>query len=172
MAVRFGAIDPVSRFHSRRSRHYAGAFGAALLAAVPVTASAQENPATLPPVNVDAPRIRPTLRPKPKQASTAVTAAKRRTTHASQPPKPPAPTASVADDGNGPNNNNSGPPLQQAPGLGKTGTKLADIPGQRPDHSARGPDRTGRYAAEGLPSTTPAASIPADRIRSAISIIS
>jgi iron complex outermembrane receptor protein len=128
MAVRFAAIDPVSGFHSRRSRHYAGAFGAALLAAVPVTASAQENPATLPPVNVDAPRIRPTLRPKPKQASTAVTAAKRRTAHANQPPKPPAPTASVADDGNGPNNNNSGPPLQQVPGLGKTGTKLADIP--------------------------------------------
>jgi iron complex outermembrane recepter protein len=128
MAVRFGAIDPVSRFHSRRSRHYAGAFGAALLAAVPVTASAQENPATLPPVNVDAPRIRPTLRPKPKQASTAVTAVKRRTTHANQPAKPPTATASVADDGNGPNNNNSGPPLQQVPGLGKTGTKLADIP--------------------------------------------
>jgi len=57
-----------------------------------------------------------------------VTAAKRRTAHANQPPKPPAPTASVADDGNGPNNNNSGPPLQQVPGLGKTGTKLADIP--------------------------------------------
>jgi iron complex outermembrane receptor protein len=128
MAVRFAAIDPVSGFHSRRSRHYAGAFGAALLAAVPVTTSAQENPATLPPVNVDAPRIRPTLRPKPKQASTAVTAAKRRTAHANQPAKPPAPTASVADDGNGPNNNNSGPPLQQVPGLGKTGTKLADIP--------------------------------------------
>ena len=57
-----------------------------------------------------------------------MTAAKRRTAHANQPPKPPAPTASVADDGNGPNNNNSGPPLQQVPGLGKTGTKLADIP--------------------------------------------
>jgi iron complex outermembrane recepter protein len=35
---------------------------------------------------------------------------------------------SVADDGNGPNNNNSGPPLQQAPALGKTGTRLADLP--------------------------------------------
>ncbi len=34
----------------------------------------------------------------------------------------------TADDGNGPNNNNSGPPLQQAPSLGKTGTKLADLP--------------------------------------------
>jgi len=34
----------------------------------------------------------------------------------------------VVDDGNGPNNNNSGPPLQQVPGVGKTGTKLADIP--------------------------------------------
>ena len=34
----------------------------------------------------------------------------------------------MVDDGNGPNNNNSGPPLQQAPSLGKTGTKLADLP--------------------------------------------
>jgi iron complex outermembrane receptor protein len=97
-----------------------------MLAAVPVTARAQENPTTLPPVNVDAPRHRPT--PKPKQASTAAAAAKRRTAHANQPPKPAARTASVVDDGNGPNNNNSGPPLQQAPALGKTGTKLGDLP--------------------------------------------
>ncbi len=34
----------------------------------------------------------------------------------------------MVDDGNGPNNNNSGPPLQQAPSLGKTGTKLEDLP--------------------------------------------
>jgi iron complex outermembrane recepter protein len=97
-----------------------------MLAAAPITARAQENPTTLPPVNVDAPRHRPT--PKPKQASTAAVAAKRRTTHASRPPKPTAQTASAVDDGNGPNNNNSGPPLQQAPALGKTGTKLADLP--------------------------------------------
>ena len=97
-----------------------------MLAAVPVTARAQENPTTLPPVNVDAPRHRPA--PKPKQASTAAAAAKRRTAHANQPPKPAARTASVVDDGNGPNNNNSGPPLQQAPALGKTGTKLGDLP--------------------------------------------
>jgi iron complex outermembrane recepter protein len=97
-----------------------------MLVAVPVTARAQENPTTLPPVNVDAPRHRPA--PKPKQASTAAAAAKRRTAHANQPPKPAARTASVVDDGNGPNNNNSGPPLQQAPALGKTGTKLGDLP--------------------------------------------
>ena len=96
-----------------------------MLAAVPLTARAQENGTTLPPVNVDAPRNR--LTPRLKQASTAP-AAKRRTSHASQPPKPAARTATVVDDGNGPNNNNSGPPLQQAPGLGKTGTKLADLP--------------------------------------------
>lgn len=47
---------------------------------------------------------------------------------ANQPPKPAAQTTTVADDGNGPNNNNSGPPLQQAPSLGKTGTKLEDLP--------------------------------------------
>lgn len=34
----------------------------------------------------------------------------------------------MADDGNGPNNNTSGPPLQQAPSLGKTGTRLRDLP--------------------------------------------
>ena len=96
-----------------------------MLAAVPLTASAQENGTTLPPVNVDAPRNR--LTPRLKQASTAP-AAKRRTSHASRPPKPAARTATVVDDGNGPNNNNSGPPLRQAPALGKTGTKLADLP--------------------------------------------
>ena len=96
-----------------------------MLAAAPLAASAQENGTTLPPVNVDAPRNRPT--PRLKQASTAA-AAKRRTSHASEPPKPAARTATAVDDGNGPNNNNSGPPLQQAPALGKTGTKLADLP--------------------------------------------
>jgi iron complex outermembrane receptor protein len=98
-----------------------------MLAAVPLTASAQENGTTLPPVNVDAPRNRPT--PRLKQASTAAAAAaKRRTSHASEPPKPAARTATVVDDGNGPNNNNLGPPLRQVPALGKTGTKLADLP--------------------------------------------
>ncbi len=97
-----------------------------MLAALPVTARAQGNPTALPPVNVDAPRQRPA--PKLKRASTAVGAAKRRTTHASQPPKPAARTASTVDDGNGPNNNNSGPSLRQAPALGKTGTRLGDLP--------------------------------------------
>jgi iron complex outermembrane recepter protein len=95
-----------------------------MLAALPVTARAQGNPMVLPPVNVDAPRQRPA--PKPRRASTA--AAKRRTTQASRSQKPPARTASVVDDGNGPNNNNSGPPPRQAPALGKTGTKLEDLP--------------------------------------------
>ena len=36
--------------------------------------------------------------------------------------------AAASDDGNGPNNSNSGPPLQQVPGVGKTGTRLADLP--------------------------------------------
>ena len=53
---------------------------------------------------------------------------RRRTARASQPPKPVTQTANVVDDGNGPNNSNSGPPLQQAPSLGKTGTKLQDLP--------------------------------------------
>ena len=53
---------------------------------------------------------------------------RRRTARASQPPKPVTQTANVVDDGNGPNNSNSGPPLQQAPSLGKTGTKLQNLP--------------------------------------------
>jgi iron complex outermembrane recepter protein len=126
MAVQYGAIDPDSKFPSRRSYCYSAVFAATVLAAVPVTARAQENSTTLPPVHVEAPGHRPA--PKPKQASTAAVAAKRRTVRASQPPKPAARTARVVDDGNGPNNNNSGPPLQQAPALGKTGTKLEDLP--------------------------------------------
>jgi iron complex outermembrane recepter protein len=126
MADRYRTIDPAFKVRPRRSHHYAGIFGASVLAAVPVPASAQENPTTLPPVHVEAPQNRSA--PKPKQASAAAAAAKRRVSHANQSPKPATPTASVVDDGNGPNNNNSGPPLQQAPSLGKTGTKLADLP--------------------------------------------
>jgi iron complex outermembrane receptor protein len=126
MAVQYRTIDPGFKLWTRRSHHYAGIFGATVLAVVPVPARAQENPTTLPPVHVEAPQNRSA--PKPKQASAAAAAAKRRASHANQSPKPATPTASVVDDGNGPNNNNSGPPLQQAPSLGKTGTKLADLP--------------------------------------------
>ena len=84
----------------------------------------KERPTKLPPVQVDAPKNRPA-----KHASaTAKPTARRRTARSNQPPKPASQTAAAVDDGNGPNNNNSGPPLQQAPSLGKTGTKLADLP--------------------------------------------
>jgi iron complex outermembrane recepter protein len=111
----------------RRTYRYAGFFCVALTALVPLSAQAQTaaQPTNLPPVQVEAPKNRPA----PKQASASTKpAARRRTARANQPPKPAAQTATVADDGNGPNNNNSGPPLQQAPSLGKTGTKLADLP--------------------------------------------
>jgi iron complex outermembrane recepter protein len=100
----------------------------ALLAVAPASAqTAQENTTPLPPVRVEAPQNRAV--PKPRQSSaTPTTTSKRRVARSNQPPKPATPSASVADDGNGPNNNNSGPPLQQAPSLGKTGTKLADLP--------------------------------------------
>jgi iron complex outermembrane receptor protein len=104
---------------------YAGFFCIALSAFVPDVAKAQANPATLPPVQVDAPRDR---QPQKRIAATAKPSAKRRTVRSNQAPKPAAQTASVVDTGNGPNNNNSGPPLQQAPSLGKTGTKLEDLP--------------------------------------------
>jgi iron complex outermembrane recepter protein len=89
-------------------------------------ARAQDNSNNLPPVQVEAPKNRAT----PKQTATVTPSQnRRRTARTNKPPKPDAAqTAAAPDDGNGPNNNTSGPPLQQAPGLGKTGTKLADIP--------------------------------------------
>jgi iron complex outermembrane receptor protein len=112
---------------NRRSPYlhrYAGFFGATLLALVPASGQAQEKPNTLPPVNVEAPKNRAATKPQ-QTSTTRTTGAKRRAARSNQPPKP---EVQVADDGNGPNNNNSGPPLQQAPSLGKTGTKLADLP--------------------------------------------
>ena len=102
---------------------------ALLCAALPALAVApsygQERPSSLPPVQVEAPKERAT----PKQAATNSKPTQRRTARTNRPPKPSAQTAAAApDDGNGPNNNTSGPPLQQTPGVGKTGTKLADIP--------------------------------------------
>lgn len=119
---------PKTDFHRRRRIYrYAGFFCVAMTALVPLSARAQSagQPTNLPPVQVEAPKNRPAPR---HAAATAKPTTRRRTVRANQPPKPAAQTTTVADDGNGPNNNNSGPPLQQAPSLGKTGTKLADLP--------------------------------------------
>jgi iron complex outermembrane receptor protein len=106
---------------------FAGFAYLALPVLIPAAAQAQEKPAALPPVDINAPQSRPA--PKPQHASTPRTSgAKRTASRSNQPPKPAASAAAAVDDGNGPNNNNSGPPLQQAPSLGKTGTKLADLP--------------------------------------------
>jgi iron complex outermembrane recepter protein len=104
---------------------YAGLLCAALPAFSAGAVQAQDRSSTLPPVQIEAPKNRAT--PKPTANSTPATT-RRRTARTSKPPKPNTETAAAPDDGNGPNNNTSGPPLQQAPGLGKTGTKLADIP--------------------------------------------
>jgi iron complex outermembrane recepter protein len=104
---------------------YAGLLCAAVPAFSMGTAQAQDRSSTLPPVQIEAPKQRAT----PKQsANSTPSTVRRRTARTNRPPKPNTQTAAAPDDGNGPNNNNSGPPLQQAPGLGKTGTKLADIP--------------------------------------------
>jgi iron complex outermembrane recepter protein len=111
----------------RRTYRYAGFFCVALTALVPLSSQAQTagQPTNLPPVQVQAPKNHPA----PKQASASTKpGTRRRTARAHQQSKPAAQTTAAADDGNGPNNNNSGPPLQQAPSLGKTGTKLADLP--------------------------------------------
>ncbi len=90
----------------------------------PGSVHAQQSPTTLPPVRIEAPQNRSA----PKRAA-STTAAKRRTTRVTPSQRQQPQTASAADDGNGPNNSNSGPPLQQVPELGKTGTPLADLPG-------------------------------------------
>ena len=110
------------RFGYSNLYRYAGVLCAALPALA--SAQAQERPTNLPPVEIEAPQKRLAA----KQAPSTTTAAQRRTTRANQPPKSTAAPVVAADDGNGPNNNNSGPPLQQVPSLGKTGTKLADLP--------------------------------------------
>lgn len=92
------------------------------------TAQAQTAATALPPVQVDAPKNRPA----PKRASVANTStARRRNARTAQPSRPITATAASAasDNGNGPNNSNAGPPLQQVPGVGKTGTPLAQLPG-------------------------------------------
>ncbi len=111
---------------TRRLYRSVGFFCLALPAFMPASAQAQQSPSTLPPVQIDAPKKHPV--PRRHAPTTAARAAKRRTTRSNQPSRPATQTASAPDDGNGPNNNNSGPPLQQAPSLGKTGTKLADLP--------------------------------------------
>ena len=121
-AVRGPGITRQQRGYAYR---YAGFFCIAMSALVPVSARAQDTSTTLPPVEVDAPKNRPAQR---QASATAKPATRRTTVRSNRAPKPSTQTAAVVDDGNGPNNNTSGPPLQQAPSLGKTGTKLADLP--------------------------------------------
>ena len=122
--------DRLSYNNARLNRilryRYAGLLCAALPAFSVGVARAQDNSSTLPPVQVEAPKNRAT----PKQSANATpSTARRRTARTNKPPKPnTAQTAAAPDDGNGPNNNTSGPPLQQVPGLDKTGTKLGDLP--------------------------------------------
>jgi len=124
--VGLGTSRPSNNEHFSRILRcrYAGL----LCVALPVfswgTAKAQDNSSTLPPVQIEAPKNR--AAPKPAPASTPST--RRRTERTNKPPKPNTQTAAAPDDGNGPNNNTSGPPLQQVPGLDKTGTKLGDLP--------------------------------------------
>src|SRR3984885_4410495 len=98
---------PEAMSHRRRYGYrYAGFFCIALSAFVPDVAQAQANPATLPPVQVDAPKDR---QPQRRTAATAKPSTRRRTAaRSNQAPKPAAQSASVVDTGNGPNNNNSG----------------------------------------------------------------
>ena len=115
----------VTNLHRSEAYRCAGLFCIAMAALVPGSSHAQEKPTPLPPVQVDAPRDRPAQK---HSSIAAKPAARRRTARSNQAPKPSTETAAVLDTGNGPNNNNPGPSLQQAPSLGKTGTRLADLP--------------------------------------------
>jgi iron complex outermembrane receptor protein len=110
----------IKRHVARHSYRYAGFLCASLLAFVPVAAQAQTpNPVTtLPPVQVDAAHKR-----QPKKPSAA-----KRTARAADRVTSPAVAEVTAADSNSLNAGNSGPALQQTPSLGKTGTKLADLP--------------------------------------------
>jgi iron complex outermembrane receptor protein len=106
---------------------YAGLLCAALPVIAMSPARAQDSSTNLPPVQVEAPKNRTA----PKQAANATpSTARRRAARTNKPPKPNTntQTAAAPDDGNGPNNNTSGPPLQQVPEAGKTGTKVGDLP--------------------------------------------
>src|ERR1700761_2429418 len=124
VAIRLGKNN--KRLNRNLRYRYAGLLCAVLPVLSLGTAQAQDNSSNLPPVQVDAPKTRTT----PKQAATTTPSQnRRRTARTNRPPKPNTETANAApDDGNGPNNNTSGPPLQQVPGLDKTGTKLGDLP--------------------------------------------
>jgi iron complex outermembrane receptor protein len=122
VSVKGPAITSRRRDYAYR---YAGLFCIAMSALVPAVARAQESTTPLPPVQVDAPKQRA---PQKQTSVAAKPAVRRRAVRSNQAPKPSTQTAAVLDTGNGPNNNNSGPPLQQAPSLGKTGTRLADLP--------------------------------------------
>src|SRR5665213_1730483 len=115
----------ITNLHRSEAYRCAGLFCIAMAALVPGSSHAQEKPTPLPPVQVDAPRDRPAQK---HSSIAAKPAARRRTVRSNHAPKPSTQTAAVLDTGNGPNNNNPGPSLQQAPSLGKTGTRLADLP--------------------------------------------
>jgi iron complex outermembrane recepter protein len=113
--------------NSRRgyAYRYAGSFCLSLSVFVPALAQAQDTPTTLPPVQVEAPKNRTAQK---HTSATAKPTVRRTAVRSNQAPKPAAQTPIVADTGNGPNNNTSGPPLQLTPSLGKTGTRLEDLP--------------------------------------------
>jgi iron complex outermembrane receptor protein len=91
-------------------------------------ARAQNSNTTLPPVEVQAPEKRK-LPSRPRSRTQSAVAGKRRTARSNQAPKTTSPTASAGGTGgNGANDGQSGSPLQQTPALGKTGTKLEDLP--------------------------------------------
>lgn len=115
----------VSANRHRHTCRYAGSFCLSLSVFVPAFAQAQDTPTTLPPVQVEAPKNRTAQK---HTSATAKPTVRRTAVRSSQAPKPTAQTPIVADTGNGPNNNTSGPSLALTPSLGKTGTRLEDLP--------------------------------------------
>jgi iron complex outermembrane recepter protein len=114
-------------FRSVRSGLSLGSSVCAIVAAVGAASAQNAGPPAAPPgdkplpqINVQTPKRAP---PKPRRTSTGPTT----------PPAPAAPAAPAAvqappDLGVGNNAGSTVPPLQQTPSLGKTGTKLEDLP--------------------------------------------
>jgi iron complex outermembrane recepter protein len=95
-------------------------------AQVSETRPAGETP--LPPMVIEAPTSKP--KPKPPQATRSRQSATTRPNKPTAATTPPAPPSTQPSDGLGIGNTaaTTVPPLQQAPSLGKTGTKLEDLP--------------------------------------------
>ncbi len=90
-------------------------------------AQAQQANTQLPPVEITSPQKKP-LPPKRRAANATSAVSRRRAARSEQSSTPVVQANSGENLGNGRSSGDAGPALQQTPALGKTGTRLADLP--------------------------------------------